>query len=40
MGPMSYGTDPELMRPMEQFLTAVAGSQPQHDEGVMLWNYP
>jgi hypothetical protein len=40
MGPLAYGTDPALMRPMEQFLSAVAGASPRHDEGVLLWEYP
>jgi len=40
MGPMDYGTGPELMRPMEQFLSVVAGAPPRHDEGVLLWYYP
>jgi dolichyl-phosphate beta-glucosyltransferase len=40
MGLLAYGTDPTLMRPMEQFVTAVAGAPPRHDEGVLLWEYP
>jgi hypothetical protein len=40
MGPLAYGTDRALMRPMEQFLSAVAGTPPRHDEGVLLWEYP
>ena len=39
MGPLAYGTDPALTRPMEQFLSAVAGVPPRHDEGVLLWEY-
>jgi hypothetical protein len=40
MGPLAYGTDPALMRPMEKFLGAVAGVPPRHEEGVLLWEYP
>ena len=40
MGPLAYGTDPTLTRPMEKFLSAVAGASPRSDEGVLLWQYP
>jgi hypothetical protein len=40
MGPLAYRADPALMRPMQQFLSAVAGEPPRHDEGVLLWDYP
>jgi hypothetical protein len=39
MGPLAYGDDAALMRPIEKFLTAVAGAPPRHDEGVLLWEY-
>jgi hypothetical protein len=40
MGPLAYGTDPALVRPMQQFLSAVAEAPPRHDQGVLLWEYP
>jgi len=40
MGPMAYGGAPSpLTAPMESFLSSVAGSQPRHDEGVLIWHY-
>ena len=40
MGPMAYGTEPALQRPMEDFLTQLAGAPPRVDQGVMVWSYP
>ena len=39
MGPLAYGTDPALQRPMEAFLTEVAGAAPRMNEGAMVWSY-
>jgi hypothetical protein len=39
MGPMAYGTEPWLQRPMEEFLSRVAGGPPQSDEGALVWRY-
>jgi hypothetical protein len=40
MGPMAYGTEPALQRPMEDFLSRVAGTAPRIDEGALVWPYP
>lgn len=40
MGPMAYGTDPALQRPVENFLDQVAGGPPRSDQGVLVWNLP
>ena len=39
MGPMAYGTEPALKRPMETFLSGVAGTPPRTDEGALVWPY-
>ena len=39
MGPMAYGTEPALERPMEAFLSRVAGTAPRIDEGALVWPY-
>jgi hypothetical protein len=39
MGPMAYGTEPALQRPMEEFLNRVAGRPSRSDEGALVWSY-
>jgi hypothetical protein len=40
MGPMAYGTEPELQKPMEDFLIQLAGAPPRLDQGALVWSYP
>jgi hypothetical protein len=40
MGPMAYGTDPALQRPVENFLDQVADGPPGSDQGVLVWSLP
>jgi hypothetical protein len=39
LGPLAYGTEPDLQAPMEDFLTQVAGAPPRADQGIRLWAY-
>jgi len=39
LGPMAYGTEPALQRPMEDFLSQLAGAPPHVDQGVMVWSH-
>jgi hypothetical protein len=40
MGPMAYGTEPAQQRPMENFLTQLAGGPPRLDQGALVWSHP
>ena len=40
MGPMAYGTEPAQQRPMENFLTQLAGAPPRLDQGALVWSHP
>ncbi len=40
MGPMAYGLEPAVQKPMENFLIQLAGAQPRHDQGALVWSYP
>ena len=39
MGPMAYGEQPALQKPVEDYLDQVAGGPPRSDEGALVWNY-
>jgi hypothetical protein len=37
---MAYGLEPAVQKPMENFLIQLAGAQPRHDQGALVWSYP
>jgi hypothetical protein len=39
MGPMAYGEQPALQKPVENYLDHVAGGPARRDEGALVWNY-